>query len=98
MLPSVTSLPSFIALSRSAGDLGCLVMMALISEHTVANYFADVRLTDDGVTDEGMADTLRRKCDKAMEHKGADAASQGWSGSVCSGTHTARLKRHSTNC
>ena len=69
----------------------------MISDHTLGNYFADVRLTDDGVTDEGMAATLRRKCDEAMEHTGADAASQGWSGTVCSRTNTARLKRHSTN-
>ena len=98
MIPSMTSLPSIIASSRSAGDLGCLVMTALISEHNIAKYFGGLRFTDNGLTDKDMANTIRKQFGAAMAGtNGLHTASQGWSGTVCSGIQLDGLHRHSPN-
>ena len=75
-----------------------LVMTALTSEHNIATYFDGLRFTDNGLTDKDMADTIRKQFGAAMAGtNGLHTASQGWSGTVCSGIQLDGLHRHSPN-
>jgi hypothetical protein len=73
-------------------------MTALISEHNIAKYFGGLRFTDNGLTDKDMANTIRKQFGAAMAGtNGLHTASQGWSGTVCSGIQLDGFHRHSTN-
>ncbi len=99
LLPKVTSLPHFVGRASRDRDLGSLVIAALVDEPAEVDC-VQVRFCDEGVSNEALAEELRRQLAMAVaetspgwQGTGRDGFDRALAGGRCSGDPAGRVRQ-----